>query len=66
MLSKQPTLIEVLDPPRFKSNAARTKVTRTIRQPDMDEFERRAKLAAEQTARRLLPGDRSVRSGCPG
>ena len=62
MMSRQPTLIEVLEPPRFKANAARAKVTRTIRQPDMDEFERRAQLAAEHNSpSRRNPAGRGTR-----
>jgi hypothetical protein len=40
MNARQPTLIEILRPQRFTPNPARTKVTRTVLQPDVDEFER--------------------------
>lgn len=52
MKCRQPTMIDVLQPRRVKANAARTKVTRTIRQPELDEFERRAVAEAAHTGRR--------------
>lgn len=40
MTVRQPTLIDILQPRRFAAHPARTKVTRTIVQPEIDEFER--------------------------
>ena len=44
MNARHPTLIDILRPRHFAGNAARAKVTRTILQPEVDEFEQ--KLAA--------------------
>jgi hypothetical protein len=45
MNARHPTLIDILQPPRFAANPARAKATRTILQPEVDEFEKN--LAAE-------------------
>lgn len=39
MNRSQLTLIDVLQPQRFQGNALRTRVTRTIVQPEIDAFE---------------------------
>jgi len=40
MNARHPTLIEILQPRRYDANPARAKVTRTILQPEIDEFEK--------------------------
>lgn len=45
------TLIDVLQPRRFQGTPERTRVTRTIVQPEVDAFEEQeARLAAQQSA----------------
>jgi hypothetical protein len=47
MNTRQPTLIEILQPRQVPANPKRTAVTRTILQPELDEFERLEALAAK-------------------
>lgn len=45
------TLIEVLEPRRFQGTPERSRVTRTILQPEVDAFEQReAQMAAKKSA----------------
>ena len=47
MNTRQPTLIEILQPRQVPANPKRAAVTRTILQPELDEFERLEALAAK-------------------
>lgn len=53
MTNRQPTLLEVLHPNCFKEHPLRARVTRTVRQPDIDKFEEME--AQNQTKRRAVP-----------
>jgi hypothetical protein len=59
MNTRQPTLIEVLFPRCFPTNPVRTKVTRTILQPEIDQFEKAEAAAMAGHG----PETRSVRAG---
>ena len=41
MNKRQPSLISILQPPRFETNELRARVTRTVLQPEIDKFEQR-------------------------
>ena len=56
MNTRQPTLIEVLQPRKVTANPKRTAVTRTILQPEVDEFERLEALAAKAARSGSGPG----------
>ncbi|MBL8488493.1 MAG: hypothetical protein JNK22_15530 [Rhodocyclaceae bacterium] len=61
MKNWQPTLVEVLKPRAFAPHPRRAAVTRTIRQPEIDELERLEAMAkatgsAANSAATLPPG----------
>jgi len=56
MNTRHPTLIEILQPRSVPANPKRTAVTRTILQPEIDEFERLEALAAKAAPAPARPG----------
>ena len=59
MNTRPPTLIEILQPRLFAAHPKRTEVTRTIRQPEIDEIERMELALAGSKA--ALPTETVVR-----
>jgi hypothetical protein len=60
MNGRQPTLIDILQPRHFAANPARTKVTRTIVQPEIDEFEKNLAKGAGTGGGKSLARSRSA------
>jgi hypothetical protein len=56
MNTRHPTLIEILQPRPVPAHPKRTAVTRTIVQPEIDEFEQMEALAAIQARKNQRPG----------